>query len=450
MTDAVFDPGRLRGDELFWLLSLVALLLLWPLRAADRRSPLAWFEPPLVLAVIFAYYSVAGPLLALATGGWIDRGVNFRGVLDVGWQTSLLAYGGFLLGYGLLPAAAPPRRQRPPFDPGRAWRLGWILNGTGLALHGLSVGPGRLLLQLNPLVLASDLPGGAANELGPFANYAALAVNLLIPGTCLLLAVRLRQPWRPLWPLLLWTLVAAALFTAIGFRYRLVLLLVPLLLLPVLAGGRRPSLPLLTAAAALLLLASGAIGLTRQYGLGLDLSLLRGVGAAEVVQAGFGEAAIFFPSAALVQAVPDAIANVGAEPLLRTLLFPVPSALLPGKESASYLLDALARLYGSAPASTGAAVLNWAEYALMAGWPGVVTGYLLLGLLYRRIWNGFLVCRGDPLVQVVTALALAYLYVVVSRGYLPQVVMLAVFTVLPPLLLLVPIADDRRPSAQQR
>jgi hypothetical protein len=86
----------------------------------------------------------------------------------------------------------------------------------------------------------------------------------------------------------------------------------------------------------------------------------------------------------------------------------------------------------------------------MAGWPGVVTGYLLLGLLYRRIWNGFMVRRADPLVQVVTALALAYLYVLVSRGYLPQVVMLAVFTVLPPLLLLIPIVDDRRPSAQQR
>lgn len=449
MTDAVFDPGRLRGDELFWLLSLVALLLLWPLRAADRRSPLDWCEPPLVLAVIFAYYSVAGPLLALASGGWIDRGVNFRGVLDVGWQTSVLAYAAFLVGYGLLPPPAPPRRQRPPFDPGRAWRLGWILNTVGLALHGLTVGPGRLLQQLNPLVLATD-GAGAATELGPFANYAALAVNLLIPGTCLLLAARLRQPWRPLWPLLVWTLVAAALFTAIGFRYRLVLLLVPLLLLPALAGGRRPSLPLLTAAAALLLLVSGAIGLTRQYGLGLDLSLLRGVGAAEVVQAGFGEAAIFFPSAALVQAVPDPIASVGAEPLLNTLLFPVPAALLPGKDSASYLLDALARLYGSASASTGAAVLNWAEYALMAGRPGVVSGYLLLGLLYRRIWNDFSLRRADPLVQVITALALAYLYVVVSRGYLPQVVMLAVFTVLPPLLLLVPIADDRRPSAEQR
>lgn len=436
MTDAVFDPGRLRGDELFWLLSLVALLLLWPLRAADRRSPLAWVEPPLLLAVIFAYYSVAGPLLALASGGWIDRGVNFRGVLDVGWQTSLLAYGAFLVGYGLLPSPSPSARRQPlaPFDPGRAWRLGWILNTTGLALHALSAGS-----------------GAGAGELGPFANYAALAVNLLIPGTCLLLAVRLRQPWRPLWPLLLWTLVAAALFTVIGFRYRLVLLLVPLLLLPSLAGGRRPSLPLLAAGGVLLLLASGAIGLTRQYGLGLDLSLLQGVGAADVVQAGFGEAAIFFPSAALVQAVPESIAGVGAEPLLRTLLFPVPSALLPGKESASYLLDALARLYGSAQTSTGAAVLNWAEYALMAGWPGVVAGYLLLGLLYRRIWNRFLVRRADPLVQVVTALALAYLYVVVSRGYLPQVVMLAVFTVLPPLLLLlIPIADDRRPSAQQR
>lgn len=450
MTDAVFDPGRLRGDELFWLLSLAALLLLWPLRAADRRSPLAWVEPPLVLAVIFAYYSLAGPLLALAWGGWIDRGVNFRGVLDVGWQTSVLAYAAFLVGYGLLPS--PPARRHPlaPFDPARAWRLGWILNGTGLALHGLTVGPLRLLQQLNPLVLATDGPGAVATELGPFANYAALAVNLLIPGTCLLLAARLRQPWRPLWPLLLWTLVAAALFTAIGFRYRLVLLLVPLLLLPALAGGRRLSLPLLAGGGALLLLASGAIGLTRQYGLGLDLSLLRGVGPGDVVQAGFGEAAIFFPSAALVQAVPDSIASVGAEPLLRTLLFPVPSVLLPGKESASYLLEALARLYGSAQASTGAAVLNWAEYALMAGWPGVVAGYLLLGLLYRRLWNGFLLRRGDPLAQVITALALAYLYVVVSRGYLPQVVMLAVFTVLPPLLLLTPVADDRRPSAQQR
>ncbi|MFW6732404.1 MAG: hypothetical protein ACODUE_11845 [Synechococcus sp.] len=450
MTDAVFDPGRLRGDELFWLLSLAALLLLWPLRAADRRSPLAWVEPPMVLAVIFAYYSLAGPLLALASGGWIDRGVNFRGVLDVGLQTSVLAYGAFLVGYSLLPS--PPARRLPPspFDPDRAWRLGWILNGTGLALHGLTVGPLRLLQQLNPLVLATEVPGAAATELGPFANYAALAVNLLIPGTCLLLAARLRQPWRPLWPLLLWTFVAAALFTAIGFRYRLVLLLVPLLLLPALAGGRRPSLPLLAVAGALLLLASGAIGLTRQYGLGLDLSLLQGVGAGDVVQAGFGEAAIFFPSAALVQAVPDSIASVGAEPLLRTLLFPVPSVLLPGKESASYLLDALARLYGSAQASTGAAVLNWAEYALMAGWPGVVAGYGLLGLLYRRLWNGFLQRRSDPLVQVVTALALAYLYVVVSRGYLPQVVMLAVFTVLPPLLLLAPVADDRRPSAQQR
>ena len=52
--------------------------------------------------------------------------------------------------------------------------------------------------------------------------------------------------------------------------------------------------------------------------------------------------------------------------------------------------------------------------------------------------------------HVVTAMALADFYGGGSRGYRPQVVMLAVFSVLPPLLLLAPVADDRRPSAQQR
>ena len=67
----------------------------------------------------------------------------------------------------------------------------------------------------------------------------------------------------------------------------------------------------------------------------------------------------------------------------------------------------------------------------MFGWFSVVAAGFLIGALLRQLWTWFLWRQYEPLAQSIYLLSASYLYVVVSRGYLPQVVMLYVFSVLP-------------------
>jgi hypothetical protein len=67
----------------------------------------------------------------------------------------------------------------------------------------------------------------------------------------------------------------------------------------------------------------------------------------------------------------------------------------------------------------------------MFGFAGLVIGCVLLGLLLKLVWRWFLRHRENPLAVVVYAVFFSYIYVIISRGYLPQVVMLFMFTVFP-------------------
>jgi nicotinamide riboside transporter PnuC len=67
----------------------------------------------------------------------------------------------------------------------------------------------------------------------------------------------------------------------------------------------------------------------------------------------------------------------------------------------------------------------------MAGWISLLVMGLALGGLLRSLWNWFSVRRTESLAQVAYVCAAGYLYVVISRGYLPQVVTLFVFVVAP-------------------
>jgi biotin transporter BioY len=79
----------------------------------------------------------------------------------------------------------------------------------------------------------------------------------------------------------------------------------------------------------------------------------------------------------------------------------------------------------------GAAVLNFGEYYLAFGWWGVFIGSFLLGWLARKLWNWYRSDRENPLVIITFVVANSFIYVVISRGYLPQVVMNFFFTVFP-------------------
>lgn len=417
-------------NEVFWISGLILLFLLELLRAKNSRDPLAWFTPPMVMMGILAYYCLIGPLSTVFRGLTLDRGVDLRDAMVFAWAGAFIFFSSLIIGFRHIPQWIPRRRFNPGFDPKAAWKLGIRLNVWAIALFGLGTGP-KLFALLNPFTARESVIGASGGiDLGAFTNYATLALNLLIPGTLLLWASWLNQPRRGA-ILLGWLLAGLGLFTSLGFRYRLVLLLAPMALLWYLVRQRRPNLWIVSGLAVFLILLAGLVGITRSYWRGLDLDQLQDKSVEQVWVAGLHDSVVFLTTGGIIRDSPDVYPFVGAEPFVQTLLFPLPRAIYTAKDSDRYRLEALKSLYGSDLYAVGAFFLNYAEYYLIAGWPSVIGMGVILGWLLRALWNWFTIRRREPLAQVTYAVAVCYLYMVVSRGYLPQVVMLFCFTVLP-------------------
>jgi hypothetical protein len=424
--------AQLNGWELLLVLALIALIG-WELqRAFSSRSWVSVYRPTLFVAVVLSYYTLAGPLRALALDGPIYRGLDHRHLLLWGWIGAVLFYGSLLLGFYATPQIKPPRRLIHNPNPERMHRLGFNLCKLGLLMFALVSGT-RLLALFNPLAAGQLIDGGLDEkgvDVGAIANYFNYAVNFMIPGLCMMTAAWLNQR-RHTFTLLLWLLSAVGIYTSLGFRYRLVLLFIPLLLLCFMARRKRPSLALLAAFLAGFIIVNGVIGLTRSYGRGLDLAVVEGQTTGQLFDAGFGESAVFFTTSGVIEQAPSRYPLIGPTPLVATLLFPIPRTLLPSKPDASYITDATSLLYGGEVFASGSAFLGYAEYYLIAGWPSLIALSALLGWLLRRLWNWFLIRQNEPFAQVIYLLSVTYLYVVISRGYLPQVLMLFAFSVAP-------------------
>ena len=429
----MINPHQLTIVETLWALLLLGLFGFDLQRISRSRDPLAFFQPHMFLMAFMAYYLIGGPVDRLIQGDWSERGRDFRYAVPYALAGGALFYGAVSLGYNQFCGWKPLRRFAPPFSEQSAQLLGqrlcWIALGVSLVFRGP-----KLIAQLNPLTARSTVLNAASGvDFGAFANYANNAVNLLIPGVLLLFACWVRQR-RKLLNLVIWTLIAVGLFTTFGFRYRIVTLLVPMVMLWFLTRGRRPSLALLSVAGLSLLLFAGVIGLTRSYGQGLDLTELQGLSFWDLFNSGFAETHVFLITGAVIENTPRVYDFVGLQPLISTLLMPIPSALLPDKGAgAEYLFNALQYLFpiGSENFATGAAFMGYAEYYLMAGWLSLAAMGLLLGGLLRCLWNWFNPRRNEVLAQVAYVCTCGYLYVVVSRGYLPQIVTLFAFGVAP-------------------
>lgn len=429
--------AALNPTELLLVAALVALMGAEVAQGLRTRSWTGLYRPTLFVAAILLYYVVIGPIRALGIpDGTVYRGLEHRGLLIWGWAGALVSYASLLFGFYAAYPRRPPRRLILSAEPERLHRLGLRLCQVGLVMFTLVTGS-RVLALINPFAARELTDGGFGEQLadvGALANYFNYAVNLLIPGLCLMMAAWLRQR-RHGTALLLWLLAAVGIYVSLGFRYRLVLLVIPLILLWFMARRRRPSLRWLALFVAGFILLNGIIGLTRSYGRGLDLERIEGLQTGELFDAGFGEAAVFFTTAGVIeQAATDVPYFVGIEPLVNTLFFPIPRTLFPGKPRGDYNFIHHFLLYGRKH-YRGAAFLNYAEYYIMYGWWSVVALSALLGHLLRRLWVWFLWRQDEPLAQVIYLLTASYLYVVISRGYLAQVVMLFSFTVLPLFLL---------------
>jgi hypothetical protein len=63
----------------------------------------------------------------------------------------------------------------------------------------------------------------------------------------------------------------------------------------------------------------------------------------------------------------------------------------------------------------------------MSGWDSLILMSVLFGWLIRCLWNWMLIRRHEPLALTIYALSASFLYVVVSRGYMAQVVSSSAF-----------------------
>ena len=416
------------------LVASLITLIAWEIWRTFKSSN--WvniYSPTLFVGVVLSYYCIIGPLRSIVSEKSIYLGLDHRAFLVWGWLGALVFYSSLLVGFYCGGGAQQPRRLVPISNIDRLHIVGFRLCLVGIAMFAL-VGGSRVLALINPFVAYDMLEEGGAGEggvdVGAVANYFNYAVNLMIPGLCLMWAAWLRNHRHTI-TLILWLLVAIGIYISLGFRYRLVLVAIPLILQWFMAYRRRPSLLLLAGFLAAFIAFNGFIGLTRVYGSGLNVSNVEGKGTEDFFNAGFSESAVFSTTSGVMEQAPDRSPFIGAKPLMAALLFPIPRALFPSKPDASYIADATSYLYGSETQARGSAFLNYAEYYLIAGWPSLIGLSALLGGLLRRLWNWFIVRNEEPLAQAVYLLTTAFLYVVVSRGYLPQVLMLFFFTILP-------------------
>ena len=427
--------------EFLVVMGLIALMALECYLAIRSRSWVQIYRPTLFIAVVLAFYALVGPIRAIlstgetanfiGTSGTLYRGLEHRQFLLWGWVGALAFYASLLSGFYLIRPRLKPRRLIASSNLLRIRSWGRSLCWVGIIFYALVQGP-QLVVLLNPLATQSAIInwfGWTGFDLGPLQNYFLLAINFLIPGIILQFAVWLRQR-RNLWVVLLWFVIASSIYLSEAFRYRILLLLVPMLLLWFFYNKRRPMLVAMLLFMVAFLSLNGLVGVARTRLRGLDLDQVAGYSPQQLVKASFEEAGVFFTTSAVIHSVPSRFPYIGFEPLTTTLVHPIPRRLFPAKPIGNYSKRYTDPIYDLGYFS-GVTILGYGEYYLMFGWFSVVAAGFVIGVALRRLWTWFLWRQYEPLAQSIYLLNASYLYVVVSRGYLPQVVMLFAFSVLP-------------------
>jgi oligosaccharide repeat unit polymerase len=401
----------------------ILIIVVWILVNNYYLGYREFWSPLTIIAVVYGYYCCLGPYEAILSGETTDRLLNMRKYYPSslwGAFISLLAYAS---GFYLYGRRLDKYARLPVFSNEVLFEYGRKIFVLGFILFTISTG-GRVASLINPLDAESVSRVG-----GSFANYLALSLNFFIPGITLLFTYYLRTKKRIVWFVIPF-LVAVGIFTTLGFRYRIVLLVSSMAIVYYLVKGKRPNLIAMSMGVIGLILIMGVINLTRKYGSGLNLGRLKDGSSERYYQSGLKESLIFQTSGAVIDMVPQRHPYAGFQPIVSTLLFPIPSRLLPDKNSAEYLFNALDAIYGK-KYSKGAAIMAYAEYYLAFGWIGLALGCAITGWFVRKLWNWFLANSTNYFAIPAYAIAVSFLYVVISRGYLPQVTNLFFFTVFP-------------------
>lgn len=415
---------QLNATEVTYFITILILLTLIFFKNYFHKDPVFMWAPTTIFAIIIGYYAIAGPVVFLINDLLHFRLTNHKPFLLPAWKITLVAVVSFLIGYGITKAAAFDFLKKANLI--KALKLNNKLIFIPLIAMLIVAGTGGLLVQLNFLETVGNPNQGYE---GSFRSYLLHSIDFLIPILALLLVGVLNKRVR-WWVFISILAFAIAIYSAQGFRWRLVVLALSLLMVFYLIRKKKVNVFLVLLGSLVGIYIFGFIGLTRQYGSGLNIEGSQKYEQEDFFVAGFHETSTFFDTGMLVEKVPSKFNYIGWDPFIQAIVFPIPRVLWSNKPSGDYI-RIYERLYGEGDLGKGVAVLSYGEYYLAFGWAGVIIGYFILGWAYRRLWNWFLLNRNNGVAIALYSVAVSFMYVVISRGYLPQVTMLFAFTVGP-------------------
>jgi hypothetical protein len=418
----------------YWLplqiiIAIIIGVFVYQLSRQDRAEI---FAPPVIVALTFSVYAVMAPWNALIDGTTYIFSLNAEPVYPVAWWMIVLFLIGFLIAYYQI--STPPLTPSQPLPPDALGRLGSLVCLFSTGLYTLSQGIG-FFLRLNPLqVRGLEVESSSLLSLGILTTYFAYSINFLIIGVLFLLAAALQKDrWRI--AAFGWAAFSIGLFVTAGFRWRVVVLMLSASMSFLLTKRRRFDyrLALLAFGA---LVTVGAMGVNRQYGGGIDVeAVASSYASGEIFKSILSSEAqsVFNMTALVIDHIQRSDTYVGLlKPIQTVLITLIPRELLESKDTAQYIRDVFVDLFQDPIAGqAGFAVLNVGEYYLIGGWPTVLLLGMLFGFLLRLLWNWYCSNRSDPFSTCLYCISSSFIYVWISRGFLPGIIILASFVFLP-------------------
>ena len=248
----------------------------------------------------------------------------------------------------------------------------------------------------------------------------------------LLLSIALLNGIKERTKFIFYLAITVGLFLNLGFRYRLLLLFLPLILIYFFYKKIKPSIIFFLGLFLSATISFGFIQIARGYGTGLSFdkyqdNILKAWDPDRseleyVFKSAFFDTNVFNTSAGIIHKTPEEYNYVGIAPIINGIAAPIPRLLWKEKPSGEYLKKIYKKIYPGQLWEVGSANLGFAEYYVSGGWIALIITNFFLGLFYKKLWYEFLLNFNDPVAQIRYGLHLSYLYVVFTRGYLLQII----------------------------
>ncbi len=394
-----------------------------------------FFKPTTLFGALIIFYCLLGPIISSgqADGSILYRAVEHRDFYEIGLLGALMTYLSFQLGFNFknkylkikkfgINKLTDYQLETKDYLFIHKWgeriilfALFWQFVNYGTSLIS------RIISQYTSL----DISGGMGYQ-GFASSWIASTNNFLIFGLvllfiCLLNGIKERTKF------VFYLAATVGLYLNLGFRYRFLILFLPLALIYFFYKKIKPSIRLLLSLILSTMILFGFIQNARIYSDGLyfdqfvkEKSKTDDSFVEFLLKEATFDTNVFHTSAGIIYKIPEEINYPGLKPILNTITLPIPRFLWKNKPSGEYAQDAYVLIYDGYLWEVGSAHLGFAEYYLIGGWTALIAINFFIGLFFNKLWYEFLLNFNDPIAQVKYSLYLSFLFVVFTRGYLLQ------------------------------